>query len=112
MRKQLASIAPLWQIEESVEARSDPAFAFRYWTNVDNMLADPGIERVDTDGPYRPGMRGTTHLTGGGATEWIVADIDADRRVSSTCSCTTQRCESSCDSTLEPAVAACSHSAS
>ena len=81
MRKQLAATAPLWQIEASVEAKSEPAVAFRYWTRVENMTADPGIERIETDGPYRRGMRGTTHLTGGGTTEWIVADVDPGRRL-------------------------------
>jgi uncharacterized protein YndB with AHSA1/START domain len=72
---------PLWQIEESVDTIAAPALAFRYWTNPENMAADPGIERVETDGPYRRGMRGTTYLTGGGTTEWMVADIDPERRV-------------------------------
>lgn len=72
---------PLWEREESVEARAQPAFAFRYWTNVENMRADPGIERVETDGPYRPGMRGTTHLVGGGTTDWVVTEVDPERRV-------------------------------
>ncbi len=53
---------PLWEKEECVEARAEPAFAFRYWTDVANMAADPGIDRVETDGPYRPGMQATTHL--------------------------------------------------
>ena len=47
---------PLWRKQESVEARAQPEFAFRYWTNIENMTADPGIERVETDGPYRVGM--------------------------------------------------------
>ena len=64
-----------------MEARAEAAFAFRYWTNVDNMTADPGIDRVETDGPYRPGMRGTTHLKGGGTTEWVVTAVEPERRV-------------------------------
>jgi uncharacterized protein YndB with AHSA1/START domain len=72
---------PLWQIEESVDATASPAVAFRYWTNPEHMAADPGIDRVETDGPYRRGMRGTTHLTGGGTTEWVVAEFDPERRV-------------------------------
>lgn len=74
---------PLWEKEESVEATAPPAFAFRYWACVENMAADPGIERVETDGPYRDrvGMRGTTHLVGGGTTHWVVAEVEPDRRV-------------------------------
>jgi hypothetical protein len=72
---------PLWRKEESVEARAQPGFAFRYWTNVENMTADPGIERVETDGPYRVGMRGRTHLAGGGTTDWVVAEVEPERRV-------------------------------
>jgi len=71
---------PLWAKEESVEAKADPAFAYRYWTNVENLTADPGIERVETDGPYRPGMRGTTYLVGGGTTDWVVAEVEPEHR--------------------------------
>ena len=67
---------PLWEKEESVEARADPAFAFRYWTNVENMAADPGIERVETDGPLdRAGVHGRTYLVGGGTTDWVVIEV-------------------------------------
>jgi hypothetical protein len=74
---------PLWEKEASVEARAEPAFAFRHWTSVENMAADPGIERVETDGPYldRPGMHGTTYLAGGGTTDWVVAEVEPDRRL-------------------------------
>jgi hypothetical protein len=74
---------PLWAKEEAVEATADAAFAFKYWTSVANMVEDPGVERVETDGPYRdrPGMRGTTYLTGGGTTEWVVAEVEPGRRI-------------------------------
>jgi hypothetical protein len=71
---------PLWKMEESVEARAEPAFAFRYLTNIDNMAADPGIDRVETDGPYRVGMHGKTYLAGGGTTDWVVTAVEPDRR--------------------------------
>jgi hypothetical protein len=69
---------PLWAKEESVEARAQPSFAYRYWTDVENMKADPGIERVETDGPFRdrPGMCGKTYLVGGGTTEWVIAEVE------------------------------------
>jgi len=72
----------LWEKEESVEATAQPVFAFRYWMSIENMAADPGIERVETDGPYRDrlGMRGTTHLVGGGTTHWVVAEVEPERR--------------------------------
>jgi hypothetical protein len=71
-----------WTREESVEARADAAFAFRYWTTVENMTKDPGIERVETDGPRldQAGMRGRTHLAGGGTTDWVVSMVEPDRR--------------------------------
>jgi hypothetical protein len=76
---------PLWAKEESVESTAHPVFAFRYWTSIENMALDPGIDRVETDGPGpyrdRPGMRGTTHLTGGGTTHWVVAEAEPERRV-------------------------------
>jgi uncharacterized protein YndB with AHSA1/START domain len=66
-----------------VDARATAAFAFQYWADVENMTADPGIERVETDGPSRarPGLRGTTHLAGGGTTRWEVTEVDPDRRL-------------------------------
>jgi len=74
---------PLWLKEESVEGRAPAAFAFRHWTKVENMKADPGVARVETDGPFldRQGMRGTTHLVGGGSTDWLVAEVELDRRL-------------------------------
>ena len=47
------------------------------------MPADPGIERVETDGAHldRTGMRGTTRLVGGGATNWVVAEVEPERAV-------------------------------
>jgi hypothetical protein len=74
---------PLWEKKESVEATAPAAFCFRYWADVKNMAADPGIERVETDGPYRdrPGMHGRTHLVGGGTTDWVVAEVEPERRV-------------------------------
>ena len=74
---------PLWEKEESVEARADPAFAFRYWANVENMAADPGIERVETDGSHldRAGVRGRTYLAGGGTTDWVVVEVEPERRL-------------------------------
>lgn len=73
---------PLWSKEESVEATASPAFAFRYWTSIENMTADPGIERVETDGRFldRAGMRGRTHLKGGGTTDWVVTEVEPGRR--------------------------------
>ncbi len=71
---------PLWLKEESVEGRAPAAFAFRHWTKVENMKADPGVARVETDGPFldRPGMRGTTHGTSLGEGMRAVRDrIDA-----------------------------------
>ena len=75
---------PLWEMEESVEAAALPAFVFRYWTDIENMAADPGLsEWVETDGPHRdrPGMHGRTHLAGGGTTDWVVAEVEPGRRV-------------------------------
>lgn len=77
------SMSPLWAKEESVEADAEPAFAFQYLASIENMAADPGIERVEADGPSRDrrGMRGKTHLKGGGHTDWVVSDVEPDRRL-------------------------------
>ena len=74
---------PLWERTESVEAMAARSFAFRYWTNVENMTADPGIERVETDRPYldRTGVRGRTYLAGGGTTDWVIVEVELERRL-------------------------------
>src|SRR5262245_43387346 len=74
---------PLWEMEESVEAVADVSSAFRYLTAIKNMMADPGIERVEADGPCRNrvGMHGKTYLVGGGSTDWEVTAVEPDRRL-------------------------------
>jgi hypothetical protein len=77
------ALKPLWEKEETVEVTAEPAFAFRYLASVENMSEDPGVERVETDGPRRDrlGMRGRTFLRGGGSTDWVVSDVQPDRRL-------------------------------
>jgi hypothetical protein len=77
------ALKPLWAKQESVEVGAEPAFAFRYLASIENMAADPGIERVEADGLSRdrPGMHGKTHLVGGGSIDWVVADAEADRQM-------------------------------
>jgi len=77
------AIRPLWQKTESVEVTAEPAFAFKYLASIENMSADPGIDRVKTDGQYRdrPGMRGRTYLKDGGHADWIVTDVEPDRLI-------------------------------
>ena len=74
---------PVWSMTESVETNADRAFSFRYLTSIDNMVADPGIERVEADGPHRDrvGMRGRTYLTGGGTVDWVVTDVQEPQRL-------------------------------
>jgi len=74
---------PVWELEESVVAQADPAFAFEYMASIENMTADPGIERVEADGPSRDrvGMRGRTHGVGGRTTDWVVSAVEPGRRL-------------------------------
>jgi hypothetical protein len=47
------------------------------------MTADPGIDRVEADGPYRDrsGMHGRTYLVGGGHADWEVTAVEPNRRL-------------------------------
>src|SRR5262245_55103222 len=74
---------PLWEMEESVEAVADVSFAFRYLTTIKNMMTDPGIVRVEAEGPYRDrvGMHGKTYLVGGGNTDWEVTAVEPGSRL-------------------------------
>lgn len=68
---------PVWEQEESVDVRAEPAFAFRYWTT-EAWASDPGIEGREIDGPYRTGARGVTHLKGGGTVNWLLSEVEPD----------------------------------
>jgi polyketide cyclase/dehydrase/lipid transport protein len=74
---------PVWALEESVVAEADPAFAFEYLASIGNMTADPGIERVEADGPSRDrvGMRGRTYGVDGRTTDWVVTAVEPGRRL-------------------------------
>jgi len=77
------AMRPLWEKTETVEITAEPAFAFTFMASIENMTADPGIERVETNGSYRDraGMRGKTYLKGGGHADWIVTGVEPDRRI-------------------------------
>lgn len=68
-----------WEAEESASVKAAPAAAFGYWTDVRNWSGDPGVTRVELDGPFRPGARGRTHLAGGGHADWKVLEMEEGR---------------------------------
>jgi len=67
---------PLWELEESVQTKAAPALAYAYWTTVENWASDPGVERVEIDGPFQAGARGTTFMRHGEAARWQVAEAE------------------------------------
>jgi hypothetical protein len=74
------SVAPLWEHAETVEARADPAFAYHYWTSLQAAASDPGVEKIEIDGPFRAGARGVTHTPGGQIVEWVVSHAEPNDR--------------------------------
>lgn len=85
--------APLWQHEETVEAKADPAFHF--WTSLQAAASDPGVETIEIDGPFRVGAHGVTQVAGGERVSWLVSDVEACDRaaVDILLSGATVRCE-------------------
>ena len=69
-----------WSFEHSIytNARRDDAWAF--WSDMRNLAnMEPGIERIELDGPFETGTTGRT-ITKEFAQEWELTDVVEQRR--------------------------------
>lgn len=67
----MANIA--WEMTYSVETDASPAFAWNYWTNIQNWSDPPA--KFELDGPFVSGSRGTTRLPGQEPVQWIIQEV-------------------------------------
>lgn len=71
----------MWKCEHSVECKAGRAFAWQFWTDVDNWaVVDPGIDSVSLDGPFAAGSRGTTKSGGQPPIIWQITEAEDGRR--------------------------------
>jgi len=62
-----------WEMTHAVETNASPAFAWNYWTDVANWDDPPA--KLDLDGSFASGSRGTTRLPGQEPLEWIIGEV-------------------------------------
>lgn len=62
-----------WQTTHSVEANVDAAFPWAYMTDVANWDDPPA--RFELDGPFSPGVWGTTYMPGQAPRRWRVSEM-------------------------------------
>lgn len=65
--------AVAWELVHSVETNASAAFAWSYWTNVENWDDPPAIFAFD--GPFIAGARGRTLLPGQAPLHWVVREV-------------------------------------
>jgi len=66
-----------WRCEYSIEVDVSPAFAWSYWTNVDNWSDPPA--RFALDGPFVTGSRGITSMPGQEPQPWTLREVEAEK---------------------------------
>ena len=72
---------PAWAFEHSIHCRVTPAFAWAFWTNVQNWALDSDVESVEINGPFAAGTRGYTNSKSSGRIEWSLAEVFRQRAV-------------------------------
>jgi hypothetical protein len=71
-----------WQFQYAVDCPVSRAFAWQFWSNVENWLLDTSVEAITIDGPFAAGTRGTSKPRGGDLINWqLVEVVDGCRAV-------------------------------
>lgn len=64
-----------WNCEQSAVTKADRMTVWSYWTDMDNhKKAEPGVERIELDGPFVTGTTGRT-ITNEYQNEWELTDV-------------------------------------
>lgn len=71
----------MWKCEHSVECKVSRAFAWQFWTNVDNWaVVDPGVDSVKLDGAFAAGSQGTTKSGDQPPIIWQITEVEDGAR--------------------------------
>lgn len=69
-----------WSFEHAVATRAPRAAAWAFWSDLRNhMRLEPGVERIELDGPFATGTTGRT-VAPGFTREWLLSDVVPERR--------------------------------
>jgi hypothetical protein len=73
-----------WSFEHAVTTRASRADAWAFWSDMCNhMRLEPGVERIELDGPFATGTTGRT-VAPGFTHEWRLSDVMLRRRFAMT----------------------------
>ena len=64
-----------WEFQYAVDCPVSRAFAWQFWSNVENWLFDPSVESLTIDGPFAAGTRGATKPRGGETINWQLIEV-------------------------------------
>ena len=69
-----------WQFQYAVDCPVGRAFAWQFWSNVENWLFDTSLESIALDGPFAAGTSGTSKPRGGDPLNWQLTEVEDGRR--------------------------------
>ena len=69
-----------WEFEHSIITKAHRSDAWAYWSELQNHARfEPGVERIELDGPFVTGMTGRT-ISSGLTQEWQLTEVIEGRR--------------------------------
>ena len=68
-----------WACEQSIVTNARRMDAWAYWSDLSNHAKEPGVEKIELDGPFATGTTGRTIGTGF-QQEWELTDVVEGRR--------------------------------
>ena len=69
-----------WSFEHAVATRASRAEAWAFWSDMRNhMRLEPGVDRIELDGPFATGTMGRT-VASGFTHEWRLSDVVSEQR--------------------------------
>ena len=68
-----------WEFQHSFVTRASRSTAWVYWSDLRNHEEEPGVERIELDGPFETSTTGRTIHTDF-VQEWELTDVDREKR--------------------------------
>ena len=76
----MSADATQWECTHSLFTKARRSDAWAYWSDLPNHAAwEPGVERIEVDGPLATGTAGRT-ISGGYTQEWTLTEVVDGRR--------------------------------
>ncbi|MEM7200554.1 MAG: SRPBCC family protein [Planctomycetota bacterium] len=63
-----------WACEQEAVTKATRQMVWEFWTDLRNHELEPGVERIELDGPFETGAVGRT-VTAHGTHEWALVDV-------------------------------------